>query len=464
MAIAKQLVEKMNGRIGFSSQLSVGSNFWCEISFKKKSTQHEEKASLSSFKDIKLLMVNSHREHSIIIEKHLSDWEVSFEYAKDAYESFENILNASSSNKPYHIILVFNKFLNANAIQLIYQIKEKYSYLNHAFILVNDHNLSDINNSEVLKAGYNSIIKSNSERSILIRALHASSVGINPVGFDKNPCYLSKQDAHYKTKNRKLNILVGEDNETNQKVIRNILEYGHHKVTMADNGEIVLDILEDNDFDLIILDMHMPLMSGLEAAKIFRFMRPEKIDTPIMMLSANATTEAIKACKEAKIDAYLTKPIEPEILLQNISSLVSHKTIHSDLYQKPLNVIDINESENIILLELEVLETLYKMAKKESFMRRLVDDYLRDVKNNIDEIITSMHDANFKKIADLSHTVDGSSRSVGAKKLSRIADKVFNLAQSEQLQAMKNKITDLVVVYEETAIALERYINNKKIA
>lgn len=464
MAIAKQLVEKMNGSIDFSSQLSVGSNFWCEINFKRKSTLIEEKTSLPYFKDEKLLIVNSHREHSLIIEKHLSEWGVSFEYAIDARESFEKILNVSTNSKPYHIILVFNKFLNANAIQLICQIKEKSNYVNHAFILVNDHNLSDINNADLLKAGYNSIIKNNSERTILIRALHASISGISPNGLENKSDYISKQNTLYKTNNRKLNILVGEDNETNQKVIKNILEYGHHKVTLADNGEIVLDVLEDNDFDLIILDMHMPLMSGLEAAKIFRFMRPDKIDTPIMMLTANATPEAIKACKEAKIDAYLTKPIEPEILLQNISSLVAHKKNSSDLYEKPLNVININESENISLLETDVLETLYTMAKEESFMSSLIDDYLRDVKNNIDQIISSMHDANFKKIADLSHTVDGSSRSVGAKKLSRLADKIFKLAQSEQQQAMKNKITDLKMVYEETAIALERFMDNKKSA
>ncbi|MFT5396247.1 MAG: two-component system CAI-1 autoinducer sensor kinase/phosphatase CqsS [Gammaproteobacteria bacterium] len=90
-------------------------------------------------------------------------------------------------------------------------------------------------------------------------------------------------------------------------------------------------------------------------------------------------------------------------------------------------------------------------------MSSLIDDYLRDVKNNIDQIISSMHDAKFKKIADLSHTLSGSSRSVGAKKLSRIADKIFKLAQSEQQQAMKNKITDLEMVYEETAIALEDF-------
>lgn len=465
MAIAKQLVENMNGQIDFSSQLSVGSNFWCEITFKRKSTLTEEKASLPYFKDKKLLIVNSHREHSLAIEKYLSEWGISFEYAIDAREIFERILNVSSNNNPYHIILVFNKYLNANAIQLISQIKEKSNYLNHAFILVNDHNLSSANNSDLLKAGYNSIIKNNSERSILIRALHASISCISPNGLENKSDYISKNNTLYKTNNRKLNILVGEDNEINQKVIKNILEYAHHKVTLADNGEIVLDILEDNDFDLIILDMHMPLMSGLEAAKIFRFIRPEKINTPIMMLTANATPEAINACKEAKINAYLTKPIEPEILLKNVSSLVAQKNNSSNyLHERPHNVISINESEKISLLETEVLETIYEMAKEESFISTLIDDYLSDVKSNIDQIVSFMHDANYKKIAELSHTVDGSSRSVGAKKLSRVADKIFKLAQSEQQQAMKNKISDLVIVYEETAIALKGFVNNKKTA
>jgi two-component system, sensor histidine kinase RpfC len=464
MTIAKQLVENMNGNISFTSKLEAGSNFWCEITFKKKEILAEENKLLTSLNDATLLLVNAQREYSKIIEDNLATWGMSLDYANSADETFDKILDESNKNQSYNIILIFNKYLDTNAIQLIQQIKSRANHMNHAFILVNNRCLSDANNAELLKAGYNSIIKSDAERHIIYRALHASVAGINITGLGSKTDYVAKLDTFNKFTNRKLNILVGEDNATNQKVIQNILEYGHHKVTLADNGEIVLDMLENNRFDLIILDMHMPVMSGLEAAKIFRFMCPDKADTPIIMLTANATPEAIKACKEAKIDAYLTKPIEPNVLLQNISLLTGDKNNNSETYKKPLNVSRITGSDNDSILETEVLETLYKMAPENNFMRVLINDYLRDVKNNINQIILSMHTANFKEIADLSHTVDGSSRSIGAKKLSTEADRIFKLAQSGQQQAIKNMIGDLEHIYEETAAALEGFIDHKKSA
>lgn len=460
MAIAKQLIEAMGGHIDFSSKPGEGSNFWCEIEFEKQSTYVEEEYSLSSLDGAALLIVNSQRVHSQIIERYLTTWNISFDHVEDADEAIDKILSNTNKNQQYNIILVFNNHLDTDPIQSIDQIKAQSNHIHPAFIFVNDHSLTETNKTSLLNAGYNSIIDSNADRAIVFRALHASIASIGVVESVNKPNCVSIQETHYKSDYRHLNILVGEDNETNQKVIKHILEYGHHEVTLAENGEVVLDILEDKQFDLIILDMQMPVMGGLEAAKIFRFMCPDKKDIPILMLTANATREAIEACKEANIDAYLTKPIEPDTLLQKISSLLEDKNISSAFDEYPLKTVDINEADNPSIIETDVLNRLCSMAKEEGFMRTLIDGYLRDVENNITQIISSLHDLKFNKIADLSHTLDSSSRSIGAKRLSEIADKIFTLAQSEQHSLLEDHIHDLKTIYEETATALERFIDN----
>jgi two-component system sensor histidine kinase RpfC len=89
-------------------------------------------------------------------------------------------------------------------------------------------------------------------------------------------------------------ILVAEDNPTNQRVAQLILESGGHHVTIVENGEKALDALERGGFDVALFDLSMPLISGMEALKLYRFTTPTPI--PVLILSANVTTEAIDEC------------------------------------------------------------------------------------------------------------------------------------------------------------------------
>jgi two-component system sensor histidine kinase RpfC len=109
-------------------------------------------------------------------------------------------------------------------------------------------------------------------------------------------------------------VLVAEDNPTNRLVVQKVLEGAGHEVTVVDNGEQVLDALEQGRFDCVVVDWHMPVMGGLEALKLFRMMEPQGERTPFIMFTANATREAMDECNAAGFDAFLTKPIEPKRL------------------------------------------------------------------------------------------------------------------------------------------------------
>jgi len=104
----------------------------------------------------------------------------------------------------------------------------------------------------------------------------------------------------------------------------------------------------------------------------------------------------------------------------------------------PLNNVNINDQDNINLIETDTLNALFSMAKGENSIRILIDVYLRDAQNNIEQIISSLNNSEFHQIADIAHALDGSSRSIGAKRLSIVASKVFKLAQSEIKAQSKN--------------------------
>ncbi|MDQ6620850.1 MAG: ATP-binding protein, partial [Pseudomonadota bacterium] len=118
------------------------------------------------------------------------------------------------------------------------------------------------------------------------------------------------------TKIKGARILVAEDNTTNQRVAQLVLESGGYCVTIVPNGEAALDELEKGCYDLALMDLSMPLVSGLEALKLYRFTTPSPI--PIIILSANVTSEVVAECKASGAAEFVAKPLRPNALLSVI--------------------------------------------------------------------------------------------------------------------------------------------------
>ena len=115
------------------------------------------------------------------------------------------------------------------------------------------------------------------------------------------------------TPTRSLKVLVAEDNLVNQKLIRTLLERWNHEVVLARDGQEALAHFEQADFDIILMDIQMPVMSGLEATRIIREREaalPARRRIPIHALTADALEEQIHAGLKAGLDGYLTKPID----------------------------------------------------------------------------------------------------------------------------------------------------------
>ncbi|GGK50620.1 ATP-binding protein [Salinarimonas ramus] len=111
---------------------------------------------------------------------------------------------------------------------------------------------------------------------------------------------------------RALEVLVAEDNVTNQKVVCRILEREGHRVAIVADGRSALDAMLAEPFDVVLMDVNMPVMNGILAAKLYRASQPDAgRRSPIVALTADATPEARRLCEEAGMVGCVTKPIEP---------------------------------------------------------------------------------------------------------------------------------------------------------
>jgi len=444
-AISKKLVDLMGGTIGVNSEANQGSTFWFELEYNKQAElpdDFHDQPIISNSPNILLIATTGNRHASLV--KHLTDWNFKWEHAKNKENAFVMLRNAVDDGKPYDVALIDHQGLGNNIDTFALQIFTNPLSKQTNLILISHSDLNYNRQSTLLSSGYFCILKSPVEKRLLFNALHATSV-------DQSENGKVTRLVNFKTEislTEPLNILVGEDNLTNQKVIRTILEYAGHNPDIVDNGNKVLDAIEQKTYDMIILDMHMPEMDGIEAAKIIRFMQTGSKKLPIIMLTADATIDAIKACEDAGIDIFLTKPIVSEKLLTTIASLSPKK-------QKTSRSLS---SANLQTLDYESLDNLASLSKNIDFMNNLVHGFLEDTEKLVKQIELAIERENFSTVQDHSHAIKGSARSIGAASLALCASQLHDTAHAGILIGLPALCSELSHEFELTKTALNKYL------
>ena len=124
---------------------------------------------------------------------------------------------------------------------------------------------------------------------------------------------------------RPLDVLVAEDDLVNQMIIKAILQRAGHRVTLVENGQQAVDAIERQHFDVVLMDMEMPVMDGLDATRAIRAKADLDHHIPIIALTANAMAGQVAACLGAGMDGHLSKPLDNAELLRKLQDLSSRQ-------------------------------------------------------------------------------------------------------------------------------------------
>ncbi len=221
---------------------------------------------------------------------------------------------------------------------------------------------------------------------------------------------------------RGVRVLVAEDNATNQRVAQLILESGGHTVTIVNNGEGALDALERGGFDIALFDLSMPVVSGLEALKLYRFTNPNPI--PVLILSANVTTEAIAECQAAGAAEFIPKPLRASLLLDTID-----RHLAADVERAPPPPRRGDDRAALELVETppldpEVLHDLSALSSDPTFVERLLRGFRADTERLVEEICTGLSQRKYEAVKDGAHALRGGAASVGASQLMQVATRI----------------------------------------
>jgi len=314
LAISSRLVEAMGGRIWLESQTGVGS----AVSFTVQlgTGPFRDAGPACDFDHARVLVVDDHPTSRRVLEEMLSLWEMRPQSA-DATDAIDRLRAARDAGAPCRVALIDAQMPDLDGFLLAEQIlRDPELALPVVMMLTSGDRPGDISRCEQL--GVSGYVLKPVKQSDLFDAISVA------LGIAAAAIHAQEASAPGPCFPRPLAILLAEDSTVNQKLVRGLLARQGHVVTVANNGHEALAALERHSFDLLLLDIQMPHMDGLQVATEWRRRESQAGGhMPIIAMTAHAMAGDRDACLAAGMDAYVSKPIRARVLLETIAAVVS---------------------------------------------------------------------------------------------------------------------------------------------
>jgi CheY-like chemotaxis protein/HPt (histidine-containing phosphotransfer) domain-containing protein len=209
---------------------------------------------------------------------------------------------------------------------------------------------------------------------------------------------------------RRLAVLIAEDNATNQKVMAKILGKAGHEPHVVDNGQAAAEAAAKGTFDAVLMDLDLPVLNGIEAAKLIRFLSTGRPRIPIVALAAEADAPTQTTCQAVGIDACLAKPIEPAGLLQALEEAVGTRLPAAAPLQAPPSA---RARQSAAALDVRTLESL-KALGGDDFVEELAQQFIEDATGVLGELSRAVASGDAQGFREHAHALRSGAANIGA--------------------------------------------------
>lgn len=385
LTISRQLVEHMGGEIHVESEAGSGSRFWFDLDLRPAAPEEIDEVTLS-FDPDQVFLLSPDIEHFASLDAAMMRWSVDFAAIETADEAVARLLNGLTRGARRPIILLDTRWSEAEPA--LTKIRAETGDREPALIYLTDPAFTRTGSLPAPLARLRLPI----DETMLFRALRMAQTIVGSAGH--NAAEEERSLLERKGAVRDLSVLVVEDNIVNRKVITKILTRAGHRAFVVDNGDAALDALDADVFDIVLMDVNMPGMSGPDAAKHYRFAHMDEPHLPIVALTADATLDTRQECLDAGMDAVITKPVEARTLLEVLDAMVAKHGRRAEMNtdfveEEPAPKVVAHPHLKVVAeapVDQRAIASLKALGGDETFFTSVISDFLTDGRAIIDSL------------------------------------------------------------------------------
>ena len=454
----------MGGEIVVRSELGEGSCFSFELQVRNapQDAQRAAKRGAVVVGGTSVLIVDDNQTNRLILEEIVSSWGLIPTLVDSGQGALDELRAANQRGKRFGLVISDVNMPEMSGYDFIANVRQDDTIKNTPImVLTSGHREGE----EILRLQYNideSLLKPVKQSELfdsIVRVL-----GVNAPDEDgQHPASQTNDDV------RALKILLAEDNLINQKLAIGVLSRDGHQVTVAHDGNQAIDLVKQNRFDVVLMDVQMPIMDGLEATRAIRQYESEsntRTRIPIIAMTAHAMKGDREKCLDSGMDDYIAKPIRMNVLREQIQMLCGHAGAHSGAHSSGSPIERAKQTEpatgdcdaNSVEETRDAIDWDHAHATvggDPDLLSELMSVYLGESTLLLRHINTAHQQHDRETLRRLIHTLKGASLSIGAVCTSEIAGLLEQDVETIEASMLTTRIDELRVETQRVITVIE---------
>ncbi len=434
LSICHQLVELMNGRIGITDREGGGTIFWLDVDLPDgQPVENPAPPESVSIHGKRVLVVDDLAINRLVFRKQLESWGVVVGEAEDGPRALSQLVLADASGEPYHAVLLDHTMPGMTGEIVAAKIRGNAGLVQPRIVLASSIGMMLHADAQ---AGFDAVLTKPVRESALIQCLEGVAWNEEPVAaplptvfepVPEAPAEDASAEVPRQQADKRGRVLLAEDNEINVMVARTLLEGAGYAVECAYDGLQAVEAAKNRSFDVILMDMQMPRMNGIEAARVIRNLPPPASKIPIVAMTANAMRSDKEACLNAGMVEFIAKPLNPDTFLAVVSRFAQ-----AELWLDNEGEEDVIEEAKPAIPDLddEKLDALAKVLPPDRYNAMLLA-FLSNTKMTVQRMEGSAEKLDFEALRRDAHDLKSNSGTFGAMRVCKLSEQLERACQAK---------------------------------